>query len=432
MKLWDKGYTTDELVEKYTVGNDRESDLLLAKYDVLGSLAHTQMLHEVGLLSQDEISSIQLGLEEILATIEAGEFLIEAHYEDVHSKVEQVLIEKIGDAGKKIHMARSRNDQVLVDLHLLAKVELQRISQKINDLFDQFQALSEEHKAVLLPGYTHLQVAMPSSFGLWFGAYAEILIDDLIFVQAALKVVDQNPLGSAAGYGSSFPINRSRTTELLGFSTLKYNVVAAQMSRGKMEKAVVMALSSLASTINKFATDACMFLSQNFDFIGLPKELTTGSSIMPHKQNPDVFELMRAKCNEVHGILVQLEMKTTNMSSGYFRDYQMLKEPFFKSVDLTHQNLDMLRHSLQSLVVKPSKVDEEKYRFLFSVEALNEKVKNGTSFRDAYREIGREILEGSFEPMRSIDHTHEGSIGNLNNHEIRAKKEELLRRPFSS
>jgi argininosuccinate lyase len=273
---------------------------------------------------------------------------------------------------------------------------------------------------------------MPSSFGLWFGAYAEILIDDLIFVQAALKVVDQNPLGSAAGYGSSFPINRSRTTELLGFSTLKYNVVAAQMSRGKMEKAVVMALSSLASTINKFATDACMFLSQNFDFIGLPKELTTGSSIMPHKQNPDVFELMRAKCNEVHGILVQLEMKTTNMSSGYFRDYQMLKEPFFKSVDLTHQNLDMLRHSLQSLVVKPSKVDEEKYRFLFSVEALNEKVKNGTSFRDAYREIGREILEGSFEPMRSIDHTHEGSIGNLNNHEIRAKKEELLRRPFSS
>lgn len=421
MKLWDKGYTTDNLVEKYTIGKDRELDLKLAEYDVLGSLAHTKMLYEVGLLKEDEIVAIQNGLNEILTSITEGVFEIDPEFEDVHSKVEHLLVSKIGEPGKKIHMARSRNDQVLVDLHLYTKVELEKIKQKMNLLFDEFLFLSERHKEVLLPGYTHLQVAMPSSFGLWFGAYAEVLIDDLYFVNVAYKVADQNPLGSAAGYGSSFPINRDLTTKLLDFSTLKYNVIAAQMSRGKLEKSVTMALSSLAGTMNKFATDACLYMSQNFDFIGLPKELTTGSSIMPHKQNPDVFELMRAKCNEIQSIPLQLQLMTTNMSSGYFRDYQLLKEPFLKAIELTHQNLDMLLYTLKQIQVKETKVNEDKYNFLFSVDTLNARVQEGLSFRDAYKEIGQEILSGNYVPNKEVNHTHIGSLGNLGTDKIRDK-----------
>lgn len=426
MKLWDKGYSTDALVEKYTVGNDRILDLSLAKYDVIGSLAHAKMLEKVGLLTLEESKLIEKGLTEILSSIELGDFEIENDFEDIHSKIEHLLTEKIGDAGKKIHMARSRNDQVLVDVHLYAKVELKEIKTKVISLFKQFQELSEKHKDVLLPGYTHLQVAMPSSFGLWFGAYAEVLVDDLFFINAAYSVADQNPLGSAAGYGSSFPIDRAMTTQLLEFSTLKYNVVAAQMSRGKIEKSVAMALSSLAGTLNKFATDACLYMSQNFDFIGLPKEMTTGSSIMPHKQNPDVFELMRSKCNEIQGILIQLQMMTTNMSSGYFRDYQLLKEPFLKSIELTHQNLDMLQLALDRIVVKPSKVNSTDYDFLFSVEVLNKRVMEGASFREAYKEIGQQILTGHFHPERKIAHTHQGSIGNLCTEEINLKLQGII------
>ncbi|MEZ4686529.1 MAG: argininosuccinate lyase [Bacteroidia bacterium] len=421
MKLWDKGYTTDNLVERYTVGKDRELDLKLARYDVQGSAAHAQMLHEIGVLDKQEIADVQEGLEAIARQIEAGDFVIEEHFEDVHSKVEFMLTEMIGEAGKKIHTARSRNDQVLVDLHLFVKEEINAIHRLAKTLFDRLIALADAHRATLLPGYTHLQVAMPSSFGLWFSAYAESLIDDVYFLQAAMKVADQNPLGSAAGYGSSFPINRRRTTELLGFSTLKYNVVAAQMSRGKLEKSLAFALASLAGTLGKFAMDVCLYMSQNFAFISFPKELTTGSSIMPHKQNPDVFEVMRARSNQIQQLPGEISMITANLPSGYHRDFQQLKERIMEAIDTTKDNLTVCEFMLRHIIVKENLVDSPIYDFMFSVEELNSRVLAGSSFRDAYRELGIEIMEGRFQPDRAVSHSHEGSIGNLCLEEIRAK-----------
>jgi argininosuccinate lyase len=425
MKLWDKGYTTDNLVERYTVGKDRELDLKLAQYDVEGNAAHAQMLHEIGILDEQEIADIHLGLKAIATQIEEGSFVIEEQFEDVHSKVEFMLTEMIGDAGKKIHTARSRNDQVLVDLHLFVKAEIQTIHALTKTLFERLLKLADTHKETLLPGYTHLQVAMPSSFGLWFSAYAESLIDDLYFLQAALKVADQNPLGSAAGYGSSFPINRTRTTELLGFATMKYNVVAAQMSRGKLEKALAYGLASLAGTLGKFAMDVCLYMSQNFAFVGFPKELTTGSSIMPHKQNPDVFEVMRARCNQVQQLPSEISMIISNLPSGYHRDFQQLKERTMEAIDVMKDNLTVCEFMLQHIIVKQELVEAPIYDFLFSVEELNRRVLAGSTFRDAYRELGIEIMEGRFKPNRDVSHSHEGSIGNLCLDEIRAKFPEL-------
>lgn len=421
MKLWDKGYSIDQAIERFTVGNDRFLDMKLAKYDVQGNMAHAKMLHSIGILTDVELADLLRELEAIAVEIEEGTFEIEANFEDVHSKIEHELTARIGDAGKKIHTARSRNDQVLVDLHLFAKAELTAIKEEMSTLFATLQELSEKHKSVLLPGYTHMQVAMPSSFGLWFGSYAETLVDDMYFLQAAYKVADQNPLGSAAGYGASFPINRSMTTKELGFSTMKYNVVAAQMSRGKLEKSVSFALASLASTLGKLADDVCLYMSQNFDFIGFPKELTTGSSIMPHKQNPDVFELVRATANEIQSLPTRLTMLTTNMSSGYHRDYQLLKGPFMEGIANTREILMITQYMLENIIVKPSVVADEKYNYLFSVEALNKRVLAGATFREAYVELGKEIQSGHFEPERSVNHTHEGSIGNLCNEEVRGK-----------
>lgn len=421
MKLWDKGYSVDQAIEKFTVGNDRELDLKLAEYDVLGNMAHARMLHSIGILSTDEVRDLLGELQNILGEIENGEFQIEAEFEDVHSKIEHLLTERVGDAGKKIHTARSRNDQVLVDLHLFAKAELLHIKDSVDELFELLQSLSEKHKNVLLPGYTHLQVAMPSSFGLWFGAYAESLADDLHFLKAAYHVSNQNPLGSAAGYGSSFPINRTMTTDELGFETMRFNSVAAQMSRGKLEKSVSFALASLASTVGKLADDVCLYMSQNFDFIGFPKELTTGSSIMPHKQNPDVFELVRATANELQALPQRLTLLTTNMTSGYHRDYQLLKEPFMKGIEQCGEILMITHYMLENIIVKDSVVNDGKYNFLFSVDELNKRVIAGATFREAYKELGMEIQSGNFEPDREINHTHEGSIGNLCTTEIAAK-----------
>ena len=413
MKLWDKGYTTDNIVEKFTVGNDRVLDLKLAKYDVIGNIAHAKMLHKIGALTDVELQDILTGLTEIQETIEKGTFTIENAFEDVHSKIEFELTQKIGEAGKKIHTARSRNDQVLVDLHLYAKDEILLIKKLIKDLFYTLMDLSEKHKEVLIPGYTHLQIAMPSSFGLWFSAYAETLIDDIILLNAAYKVSDQNPLGSAAGYGISFPIERTMTTELLEFETMKYNVVAAQMSRGKLEKTTAFAMASVASTLSKLSTDVCLYMSQNFDFLGFPKELTTGSSIMPHKQNPDVFELIRAKCNKIQNLPSEITMITNNLTSGYHRDFQLLKENFIEAIDTLKDNLEVCNFMLKHVQVKHGILDNEIYDYVFSVEEVNKLVVKGMSFRDAYKKLGTEILEGSFKPDRKVSHNHEGSIGNL-------------------
>lgn len=413
MKLWDKGYNTDNIVEQFTVGNDRILDQNLAKYDALGNKAHAKMLNSIGLLTDKELEDLLGGLDEIMASIEAGTFVIEEQFEDVHSKIEFELTQKIGDAGKKIHSARSRNDQVLVDLHLYTKDELITIKNLVKNVFDQLLVLAESHKDKLLPGYTHLQVAMPSSFGLWFSAYAESLVDDMYFVNAAFKIADQNPLGSAAGYGSSFPINRSMTTKELGFETMKFNVVAAQMSRGKLEKSVSMALASVAGTLAKFAADVCLYMSQNFTFVSFPKELTTGSSIMPHKQNPDVFELMRAKCNKIQNLPAEISGIVNNLTSGYFRDLQLLKESYMEGIELLKENLTVLNFMLQHIEVKDGIVDDQKYDFLFSVEELNKMVLNGETFREAYQQLGKQILGGDFRPEKTVNHTHEGSIGNL-------------------
>lgn len=421
MKLWDKGYTTENIVDRYTVGKDRILDSKLAKHDVAGNIAQAKMLNKIGIINKDELQDLLSALQEISDDIEAGTFTIDEQFEDVHSKIEFELVDKIGDAGKKIHTARSRNDQVLVDLHLFVKEELEAIKALSKTLFDTLIDLSEQHKNVLMPGYTHMQVAMPSSFGLWFSAYAESLIDDVIMLNAAHKIADQNPLGSAAGYGTSFPIDRKLTTELLGFETMKYNVVAAQMSRGKLEKTTAYALASLGGTISKFSADVCLYMSQNFNFIGFPKELTTGSSIMPHKQNPDVFELMRAHSNKIQNLPVELSFLTNNLTSGYHRDFQLLKESLMAAIDQTKDNLEVCNFMLQHIKVNADILNNPIYDYLYSVEEVNKLVMDGMSFRDAYQKLGKEIMQGNFSPSKEVHHVHEGSIGNLCLEEIREK-----------
>lgn len=413
MKLWEKGITTDIKTDIFTVGNDRELDLLLAEYDVVGSMAHAKMLAKTGLLTTDEADDIVMALEDILTDIKKGDFIIEQSFEDVHSKIEYLLIEKLGDTGKKIHTARSRNDQVLVDVHLFLKTELTVIKQQTKELFDLLIQKAAQHEHILLPGYTHLQVAMPSSFGMWFSAYAESLIDDITMLNAALTIADQNPLGSAAGYGSSFPIDRTFTTEELGFETLKYNSVAAQMSRGKAEKITAFAMASVAGTLSKLAMDICLYLSQNFSFITLPQHLTTGSSIMPHKKNPDIFELVRGKCNKIQALPYELTLITNNLPSGYHRDFQLLKEGLFPAVQTLKSCLEMLTFSIKEVQPNENILEDKKYDYLFTVDALNELVSNGVPFRDAYKIVGEQVENNTFTSPKATKHTHEGSINNL-------------------
>lgn len=421
MKLWSKGAEPDKMIEKFTVGQDRELDLRLAKYDVQGSLAHIKMLESIGLLTSDELTLLTDGLNEIAATIEAGDFTIEPGVEDVHSQVEFMLTAKLGDIGKKIHSGRSRNDQVLVDLKLLMREDIKTIARSVNNLFNEFQRLSEEYKDVLMPGYTHLQVAMPSSFGLWFGAYAETLVDDVKMLRAAYEIADQNPLGSAAGYGSSFPLNREMTTAELGFATMHYNVVAAQMSRGKTERALAMAISAVAFTLGRFAMDVCMFMCQNYGFVSFPDELTTGSSIMPHKKNPDVFEIMRGKCNRLQSLPNELALMTTNMPLGYNRDMQLMKDVLFPATGVLTDCLDMCAFMLEHIKVNRNIVEDSKYDYLFTVEEVNRRVLAGVPFRDAYKAVGLEVQNGTYKPQRSVNHTHAGSIGRLCTAEIKEK-----------
>ena len=421
MKLWEKGIPTDKKTEQFTVGNDRELDLVLAKYDVIGSIAHAKMLGEILLLTTAETDSLVLALNEILEEIEKRNFIIEDSFEDVHSKVEYLLTAKLGDAGKKIHTARSRNDQVLVDVNLYLKDVVIAFKEQVKTLFDLLIALAKKHQNVLLPGYTHLQIAMPSSFGMWFSAYAETLIDDITILNSALKVVDQNPLGSAAGYGSSFPINRTFTTKELGFETLKFNSVAAQMSRGKSEKTVAFAMSSVAATLSKFSMDVCLYMSQNFDFISLPSHLTTGSSIMPHKKNPDVFELIRGKCNKIQALPYEITLITNNLPSGYHRDLQLLKEGLFPAIENLKACLDIAIFAIKDIQVKERILDDKKYDYLFTVDALNELVVEGIPFRDAYKIVSDQLESGSFQSPKATKHTHEGSINNLCLDEIKLK-----------
>ena len=421
MKLWDKGFSTDKKIDHFTVGNDRELDLHLAKYDVIASKAHAKMLGKIGLLTEKETKELVGELDNIAAKIEKGTFVIEKNFEDMHSKIEFQLTLALGDTGKKIHTARSRNDQVLVAMHLYLKDELEEIKSMTKTLFDLLLNLADKYKRVLLPGYTHLQIAMPSSFGLWFSAYAESLNDDLYFVDAAFKVADQNPLGSAAGYGSSFPIDRSFTTKEMGFETMKYNVVAAQMGRGKVEKATAFGMANIAATLSKMAMDICLYMSQNFDFISFPDELTTGSSIMPHKKNPDVFELVRGKCNKLQSIPNQLTMVINNLPSGYHRDLQLVKEIIVPAIQDMKACLEIMTFSLREIKVNDGILEDPKYDYLFSVDTLNELVQNGMPFRDAYKQMGKEIDAGTFTPKRNIKHTHEGSLGNLCLEEIRKK-----------
>ena len=417
-KLWEKNVQVDHEVDVFTVGKDREMDLYLAKYDVLGSMAHITMLESIGLLEKEELSALLAELKNIYKIAESGNFVIEDGIEDVHSQVELMLTRKLGDIGKKIHSGRSRNDQVLVDLKLFTRAEIRELVELVSGLFEVLQAQSEKYKSVLLPGYTHLQVAMPSSFGLWFGAYAESLVDDLQLLQAAYKICNRNPLGSAAGYGSSFPLNRQMTTDLLGFDSMDYNVVYAQMGRGKMERTVAFAMAGIAGTLSKLAFDACMFNSQNFGFIKLPDQFTTGSSIMPHKKNPDVFELTRAKCNKIQGLPNQITLIFNNLPSGYFRDLQIIKEVFLPSFDELKDCLRMVTHMMREVKVNEHILDDDKYSLLFSVEEVNRLVREGVPFRDAYKKVGLSIEAGEFVPNKEVHHTHEGSIGNLCNEEI--------------
>lgn len=419
-KLWEKNVQVDHEVDVFTVGRDREMDLYLAKYDVLGSMAHITMLEKIGLLTADELKQLLAELRKIYAIAEAGKFVIEDGIEDVHSQVELMLTRQLGDMGKKIHSGRSRNDQVLVDLKLYTRAEIQELVQLVQDLFNVLQQQSERYKDVLLPGYTHLQIAMPSSFGLWFGAYAESLTDDMLLLQAAYRICNRNPLGSAAGYGSSFPLNRQMTTDLLGFDSMDYNVVYAQMGRGKMERTVAFALAGIAGTLSKLAFDACLFNSQNFGFIKLPDQFTTGSSIMPHKKNPDVFELTRAKCNKIQGLPNQITLICNNLPSGYFRDLQIIKEVFLPSFDELKDCLRMVTHMMREVKVNEHILDDDKYSLLFSVEEVNRRVLAGVPFRDAYKQVGLEIEAGKFVADKHVHHTHEGSIGNLCNPEIAA------------
>jgi argininosuccinate lyase len=421
MKLWDKGISIDKKIEQFTVGNDREIDINIAKYDVQASLAHAKMLKKINIISVDELQQLEKGLQELQDQIEEGTFIIEPQFEDVHSKIEFELIKKYGDVGKKIHTARSRNDQVLVALQLFYKENLKLIYDKTEVLFNTLLQLAETHKNSLLPGYTHLQVAMPSSFGLWFSAYAELLIDDVYLLQAALKTVDQNPLGSAAGYGSSFPIDRDFTTQELGFSTLKYNVVAAQMSRGKSERTIAVSLGSLCNTLSRFAMDICLYMSQNFDFISFPDELTTGSSIMPHKKNPDVFELIRGKCNKIQALHNEMLLITNNLPSGYHRDFQLLKENIINAFEDVKDILDIFNYAIQQIIVKDIDLNDEKYKYLFTVDSINNLVVDGMSFREAYQNIGAKVQEGTYKADTSKQHTHIGSIHNLCLDKIREK-----------
>lgn len=425
MKLWQKNTSVNNQVELFTVGQDREMDLYLAPFDVLGSLAHTKMLNSIGLLSDADLALVQKELKNIYKEIAEGKFIIEDGVEDVHSQVEMLLTERIGEAGKKIHSGRSRNDQVLVDLKLFLRSQIQEIVASTQELFDLLIELSETHKDKLLPGYTHLQIAMPSSFGLWFGAYAESLIDDLEIMLGAFKVSNKNPLGSAAGYGSSFPLNRQMTTDLLGFNCLNYNVVYAQMGRGKTERILAQAMSSIAATLNRLAMDACLYMNQNFGFISFPDELTTGSSIMPHKKNPDVWELIRGRSNQLQALPAQITTLTTNLPSGYFRDMQLLKETLFPAFNSLMSCLDMSKLMLKNIKIKDNILDDDKYAYLFSVEVVNNLVLEGLPFREAYKKVGLDIEAGNFKPERKINHTHEGSIGNLNLEEVKALMKEV-------
>jgi argininosuccinate lyase len=417
-KLWQKTTNVNELVESFTVGRDTEFDAQMAAFDVLGSLAHTRMLQSIDLMSAEDLDLVQRELKNIYADIQKGNFTIEAGVEDVHSQVELLLTQRIGDAGKKIHSGRSRNDQVLVDLKLFFRHELQQVVEETQTLFNQLIALSEKYKDILLPGYTHLQVAMPSSFGLWFGAYAESLVDDLELLLAAYKITNKNPLGSAAGYGSSFPLNRTMTTQLLGFESLNYNVVYAQMGRGKTERIIAQALSSIAATLGKMAMDQALYLSQNFAFVSYPDTLTTGSSIMPHKKNPDVWEIMRGKCNRLQALPTDVAMMTTNLPSGYHREMQLLKELLFPAFAEIKNCLHMATFMLQNVSVNTDILNDSKYAYLFSVEEVNRMVLEGTPFRDAYKQVGLAIEKGEFNPDKTVNHTHEGSIGNLMNTQI--------------
>ncbi len=414
-KIWQKDNTkTNDLVNKFTVGKDLDFDDRLAKYDVLGSIAHAKMLAEVGLIRLDEEQAIVSVLEEVLSEIEKGSFEIDKTAEDIHSQIETILIEKLGETGKKIHTARSRNDQVLTDIKLYLLDEIREVTELTDSFFQILKDKANQHKNVLLPGYTHLQVAMPSSFGLWFGAYAESLVDDLELLFATKNIINKNPLGSAAGYGSSFPIDRESTTYKLDFRTLNYNVVYAQMTRGKSEKLLANSLSVLAGTLSKFSYDVCLYLSQNFDFISFPKEFTTGSSIMPHKKNPDIFELVRARCNRIQALPNELILLTNNLPSGYHRDLQLTKEILFPAIDSLKECLEILIYTLPNIEVKDNILDDEKYKYIFSVEKINEEVKNGKSFRDAYIQIGQEIENGVFEyDYKALNHSHQGSLGNL-------------------
>lgn len=421
MKLWDKGISIDKKIENFTIGNDREIDLFIAPYDLEASCAHAKMLNSIGILSKEELSQLIEGLKTLKEQITEGTFIIDTEFEDVHSKIEYELTKQYGEVGKKIHTARSRNDQVLVALQLYYKENLQILTEKTKTLFDTLLQLSEQYKDNLLPGYTHLQVAMPSSFGLWFSAYAELLIDDLHLVKAALKTVDQNPLGSAAGYGSSFPIDREFTTKELNFDTLKYNVVAAQLSRGKSERTVAIALGGLANTLSRFAMDVCLYMSQNFGFISFPDELTTGSSIMPHKKNPDVFELIRGKCNKIQALYTETLLLTNNLPSGYHRDYQLLKENVLYAFEDLKDVLDIFDYAIQQIIVKEIDLNDDKYKYLFTVDNINTLVEQGMSFRDAYKKIGGEVSDGLYVPDTSKKHSHSGSIHNLSLDKIQEK-----------
>ncbi len=426
MKLWQKDKASLKEVEIFTIGKDREMDMYLAAFDVLGSLAHIEMLESVGLLTKDELLQLQKELKNVFRQIEKGDFNLQDDVEDIHSQVELLLTQKLGDIGKKIHSARSRNDQVLVDVKLFLRNELEELVKTIQPFFELLQSQSEKNKDHLLPGYTHLQLAMPSSFGLWFGAYAESLVDDVITVKAAYDVVNKNPLGSAAGYGSSFPINRTLTTKLLGFDDLNYNVVYAQMGRGKAERIVAQSLANVADTLAKLSMDACLYLNQNFGFISFPAELTTGSSIMPHKKNPDVFELIRSHCNRIKAIPNEIMMMTTNLPSGYHRDLQLLKEHLFPAFKTLKNCIEMAGLMLSNIQVKENILADDKYKFLFSVEEVNKLVNSGTPFRDAYKKVGSDIEADKFTYTTSVNHTHEGSIGNLGTAEIKQQLEKII------
>jgi argininosuccinate lyase len=421
MKLWEKGISIDKKIEQFTVGNDREIDIYIAKYDVIASRAHAKMLQSIGIINANELVELLSGLKKIEDAIDAGKFIIEKEFEDVHSKIEFELTNTLGDVGKKIHTARSRNDQVLVALHLYYKENLEIVKGKVQVFFETLLSLADTYKDKVLPGYTHLQVAMPSSFGLWFSAYAELMIDDVYLINAAIKTVDQNPLGSAAGYGSSFPIDRELTTKHMGLSTLKYNVVAAQMSRGKSERTIAASLGGLCNTLGRFAMDICLYMSQNFGFISFPDELTTGSSIMPHKKNPDVFELIRGKCNKIQSLQNEMILITNNLPSGYHRDFQLLKENMIAAFEEVKDILDIFNYAIKQIIVKDVDIHNDLYKYLFTVDNINTLVVEGQSFREAYQKIGEQVKEGTYVPDASKQHTHLGSIHNLCLNDIRAK-----------